>query len=43
MRGHFDFRRLNLAKREWEISEFLDEFALLRPEKREYFVVVSVL
>ena len=41
-RCHFELRRSDLAKREGEIGELLDELALRWPERTDHLVVVSI-
>ena len=42
LRCHFELRRIDLVKREREISELLNELALWRPERPDHVVVVSI-
>ncbi len=42
LRCHFELRWSDLAKREGEIGELLDELALRWPERTDHLVVVSI-
>src|SRR5205809_6308547 len=42
LRSHFELRRIDLLKWEWQIGKLLDKLALRRPERPDHFIIVSI-
>ena len=42
LRCHFEFRRIDLVKREREIGELFNKLAFRWPERPDYFIIISI-